>query len=109
MGQKVHPYGFRLGFTKPWKSLGAAVTLRRNVPSGEKTCSPAVGSCTLTYTSPAELTAMSPCWLPSCSRPCGSFNQSGTTLYVLAAVTVVGSNGSLNSSSTTAFSGLPAL
>jgi ribosomal protein S3 len=20
MGQKVHPYGFRLGFTKPWKS-----------------------------------------------------------------------------------------
>src|SRR5713226_5014746 len=21
MGQKVHPYGFRLGYTKPWKSL----------------------------------------------------------------------------------------
>jgi small subunit ribosomal protein S3 len=20
MGQKVHPYGFRLGYTKPWKS-----------------------------------------------------------------------------------------
>jgi len=20
MGQKVHPYGFRLGHTKPWKS-----------------------------------------------------------------------------------------
>ena len=20
MGQKVHPYGFRLGITKPWKS-----------------------------------------------------------------------------------------
>jgi hypothetical protein len=19
MGQKVHPYGFRLGYTKPWK------------------------------------------------------------------------------------------
>ena len=20
MGQKVHPYGFRLGYTKPWRS-----------------------------------------------------------------------------------------
>ena len=64
-----------LRMTKPWKSLGAPLTLRRNLPSGAYTCSPAAGSCTLTYTSPAELTATSPCWLPSCARPSGSFNQ----------------------------------
>ena len=41
---------------------------------------PAAGSCTLTYTSPAELTATSPCWLPSCARPSGSFSQFAATV-----------------------------
>ena len=25
MGQKVHPYGFRLGYTKPWRSRWIAI------------------------------------------------------------------------------------
>ena len=53
MGQKVHPYGFRLGYTKPWKSrwnlerdydktLSAAV--RRKIELKEKLKSAGVSS-----------------------------------------------------------------
>src|SRR5688572_11935873 len=74
--------------TKPWKSLGAPGTLRRKLPSGAYTWRPAAGSCTLTNTSPLELTAMSPCMLPSCGRPGGSFSQSATVEYPAAASVV---------------------
>ena len=28
MGRKVHPYGFRVGITRDWQSLGAIVYVR---------------------------------------------------------------------------------